>query len=79
MKMMNAIKKYSPKGSLKKWVGYGIGGGLMMSAMSVHAALPDSAKTALEGAKTDGLEAGWIVVGVVAALFVIKIVKGLIR
>ena len=48
-------------------------------AVQAQAALPESAKTALEGAKTDGLEAGWIVVGVVAALFVIKIVKGLIR
>lgn len=48
-------------------------------AVQAQAALPDTAKQALEGAKTDGLEAGWIVVGVVAALFVIKIVKGLIR
>lgn len=76
MKMINQMKKYAPRFNRAKAA---VGGGLMMSAMSVHAALPDSAKTALEGAKTDGLEAGWIVVGVVAALFVIKIVKGLIR
>lgn len=76
MKMMNKLKKYAP--NLSNAIKVGAGGVLMISA-SAYAALPESAKTSLEGAKADGLEAGWIVVGVVAALFVIKIVKGLIR
>lgn len=76
MKMMNVIKQYAPRVNKIK---YAAGTGLMATAVAAQAALPESAKTALEGAKTDGLEAGWIVVGVVAALFVIKIVKGLIR
>lgn len=76
MEMMNKLKKYAP--NLSNAIKVGAGGVLMISA-SAYAALPETAKQALEGAKTDGLEAGWIVVGVVAALFVIKIVKGLIR
>lgn len=78
MKMMNVIKRYAPKCSLKKYANLGVGGGLMMTAMSTYAALPESAKTSIESAKTDGLEAGWLVVGVFAALFVIKIVKRLL-
>lgn len=48
-------------------------------SIQANAAVPDAVKTSIEGSKTDGLEVGWIVVGVIAALFVIKIVKGLIR
>ena len=52
---------------------------LPLLAASAHAALPNEVKTAIDGSKADGLEAGWIVVGVVAALFVIGIVKRMIR
>ena len=52
---------------------------LPLLAASAHAVLPDSVKNAIDGSKADGLEAGWIVVGVVAALFVIGIVKRMIR
>lgn len=76
MKMINQMKKYAPRFNRAKAA---VGGGLMMAAMSVHAAVPEDVKQAIAGAKDDGLEAGWIVVGVIAALFVIKIVKGLIR
>ncbi|WII92505.1 major capsid protein [Kingella negevensis] len=55
------------------------GAGLMALAINAQAALPDNVKTALEGAKTDGMEAGWLVVGIIAALFVIAIVKRLLR
>ncbi len=48
-------------------------------AVQANAALPESVKTALEGAKTDGMEAGWLVVGIIAALFVIAIVKRLLK
>lgn len=69
MKMMNQIKRYAT--STKTVVATG----LMATAVTANAALPESVKTAIEGAKGDGLEAGWIVVGVAATLFVIKVVK----
>lgn len=53
--------------------------GLTTFAVSANAALPDSVKTSIDGSKSDGLEAGWLVVGVVAAIFVIAIVKKMIR
>ncbi|WP_238692666.1 major capsid protein, partial [Neisseria meningitidis] len=37
------------------------------------------AKNALEAAKADGMEAGWIVVGVFASLFVFSIVKRVMK
>lgn len=52
---------------------------LFAFSMQVNAAVPEDVKNSIAGAKSDGLEAGWIVVSVIAALFVIKIVKGLIR
>jgi hypothetical protein len=48
-------------------------------ATSAYAALPEAAKSGIDAAKADGLEAGWLVVGVFAALFVIAIVKRLLR
>lgn len=53
--------------------------GLTTVAVSANASLPESLKTAIDGSKADGLEAGWLVVGVVAAVFVIAIVKKMIR
>nr|DAJ61207.1 MAG TPA: hypothetical protein [Inoviridae sp.] len=53
--------------------------GLTTFAVSANAALPDIVKTSIDGSKADGLEAGWLVVGVVAAIFVIAIVKKMIR
>lgn len=53
--------------------------GMTTAAVSANAALPESLKTAIDGSKADGLEAGWLVVGVVAAVFVIAIVKKMIR
>lgn len=44
-------------------------------AIQAHAALPESVKTSLQGAQADGMEVGWLVVGILAAIFVIKIVK----
>lgn len=52
---------------------------LMLLAVNAQAALPDSVKTAVEGAKTDGMEAGWLVVGIFAALLVFGIVKRMLR
>ncbi|WP_304335569.1 major capsid protein [Conchiformibius steedae] len=52
---------------------------LAVMGQTAHAALPESVTNAINAAKTDGLEAGWLVVGVIAALFVIAIVKRLMR
>lgn len=52
---------------------------LFAFSVQSHAALPEGVKTAIDGSKADGLEAGWLVVGVVAALFVIAIVKRMIK
>lgn len=53
--------------------------GLTTFAVSANAALPETVTKAIEGSKAEGLEAGWLVVGVVAAVFVIAIVKKMIR
>lgn len=74
--MMKKIKEKCP--SLPQGLKWSAGGALLISA-NTYAALPESVKTALEGAKTDGMEAGWLVVGIIAALFVIAIVKRLLR
>ena len=52
---------------------------LALLSTQAMAALPDEAKTATESAKADGMEAGWLVVGVFAALFVFAIVKRVMR
>ena len=48
-------------------------------AANAYAALPETAKTAIDGAKADGMEAGWLVIGVFAALFVFAIIKRVIK
>ncbi|UOO78102.1 major capsid protein [Neisseria sp. Dent CA1/247] len=72
MKIMNIGRKYGSKAAVVFAAPFAL-------AAQAWAALPDGAKQAIEGAKADGLEAGWLVVGVFAALFVIAIVKRLIR
>ena len=52
---------------------------LALLSTQAMAALPDEAKTAIESAKADGMEDGWLVVGVFAALFVFAIVKRVMR
>lgn len=53
--------------------------GLAVMGQTAHAELPASVTQAINAAKADGMEAGWLVVGVIAALFVIAIVKRLLR
>lgn len=72
MKIMNIGRKYGSKAAVVFAAPFAL-------SAQAWAALPEGAKQAIEGAKTDGLEAGWLVVGVFAALFVIAIVKRLIR
>lgn len=50
-------------------------GSLAMAPYAAMAALPDTVKTSLDAAKADGMEAGWLIVGIFAAIFVIKLVK----
>lgn len=78
MKPMNIAKTYAPRINAVKAAA---GAGLMALAVAgqAHAELPAIVKDAINAAKTDGMEAGWLVVGVVAALFVIAIVKRLLR
>lgn len=76
MKIMNIAKKYAPRINAVKTAA---GAGLLALAVNANAALPEIVKTAIDGAKTDGMEAGWLVIGVIAALFVIRIVKGIMR
>ena len=56
-----------------------LGAAIMGTAVTVSAALPDGVKTSIEASKADGMEAGWLVVGVVVAIFVISIVKRIIK
>ena len=72
MKLMNTCRKYGAKLAVAAAAPLAL-------ATQAYAALDEGAKSALEAAKTDGLEAGWLVVGVFAALFVIAIVKRLLR
>lgn len=43
------------------------------------AAVDESVKASITASQADGLEVGWLIVGVFAAMFVIKLVKGMIR
>jgi hypothetical protein len=72
MKLMNTCRKYGAKLAV-------VAAAPLALVTQAYAALPEAAKTGIESAKADGLEAGWLVVGVFAALFVIAIVKRLLR
>lgn len=54
-------------------------GSFGLLATSAYAAVPSSVTDAISSSQADGLSVGWIVVGVVAALFVIGIVKRMIK
>ncbi len=72
MKFINTCRKYGAKLAVVTAVPLAL-------ATQANATLPDTAKNALEAAKEDGMEAGWIVVGVFAALFVFAIVKKVMK
>lgn len=72
MKFINTCRKYGAKLAV-------VTAAPLALAAHANAALPEAAKTALESAKADGMEAGWIVVGVFAALFVFAIVKKVMK
>ena len=72
MNIMNTCRKYGAKLAV-------VTAAPLVLAANANAVLPETAKQALEGAKADGMEAGWIVVGVFAALFVFAIVKKVMK
>ena len=72
MKLMNSCRKYGAKLAV-------VAAAPLALAANAYAALPETAKTAIEGAKADGMEAGWLVIGVFAALFVFAIIKRVIK
>lgn len=72
MKIMNICRKYGAKLAV-------VAAAPLALAANAYAALPEAAKTAIDGAKADGMEAGWLVVGVFAALFVFAIIKRVIK
>lgn len=72
MKIMNSCRKYGAKLAV-------VAAAPLALAANAYAALPENAKTAIDGAKADGMEAGWLVVGVFAALFVFSIVKRVMK
>lgn len=72
MKFFNACRKYGAKLAV-------VAAAPLALAANAYAAVPEDAKTAIQGAKADGMEAGWLVVGVFAALFVFTIIKRVIK
>lgn len=56
-----------------------VGAGLFSLMVSATAAVPESVTSAIDAAKSDGVEVGWLVIGVIAALFVFSIIKRLLR
>lgn len=72
MKFMNSCRKYGAKLAV-------VAAAPLALAGNAYAALPETAKTAIDNAKADGMEAGWLVIGVFAALFVFAIVKKVMK
>lgn len=72
MKFLNSCRKYGAKLAV-------VAAAPLALAGNAYAAVPEDAKTAIQGAKADGMEAGWLVVGVFAALFVFTIIKRVIK
>lgn len=72
MKFLNNCRKYGAKLAV-------VAAAPLALAANAYAAVPEDAKTAIQGAKADGTEAGWLVVGVFAAMFVFTIIKRVIK
>lgn len=72
MKAMNIVRKYGAKAAV-------VVSAPLAFATQAHAAIPEAVKTSLNGAQADGIEMGWLVIAVFAALFVFTIVKRAMR
>ena len=79
MKFMNTCRKYGAKLAVVAAAPLALVTQAYAALPEAYAALPENAKTAIDGAKADGMEAGWLVVGVFAALFVFSIVKRVMK
>ncbi|WP_165090122.1 major capsid protein [Neisseria yangbaofengii] len=67
MNFINVCRKYGQKAALAA--------PLLTVGVAAHAALPEAAKTAISNGSADASEAGWLVIGALAAIFAIKLVK----
>ena len=72
MKFINQVKPHAAKLAVV------VAAPLALAAQA-YAAIPADAKTAIEGAKADGIEAGWLVIGAIAAIFVFSLVRRVLR
>ena len=72
MKYMNQAKRHFAKLAVV------VAAPLALAAQA-YAAVPDDVKTAIEGAKAEGIEAGWLVIGAIAAIFVFTLVRRVLR
>ncbi|WP_025461267.1 major capsid protein [Neisseria meningitidis] len=73
MKFINTCRKYGAKLAV-------VTAAPLALAAHANTTLPDTAKNALEAAKADGMEAGWIVVGRFSPrFFVFSIVKRVMK
>lgn len=57
----------------------GLPTGALVAVGNARAALPADVETALEGAGADATSAGWIIVGVLALIFAVKLVMRVMR
>lgn len=76
MKMMNIAKKYGKKITVMSAVPFVVLGALPMTA---NAALADGVKNAINGGFSDAQEAAGLIIGGLAVLFGILLVKRLLR
>ena len=63
---------------MNKFVKFTAATAALVPALSM-AAVDAGVKASITASQADGLEVGWLIVGVFAAMFVIKLVKGMIR
>ena len=72
MKYMNQVKRHGAKLAVV------VAAPLALAAQA-YAAIPADTKTAIDGATADGIEAGWLVIGAIAAIFVFSLVRRVLR
>ncbi|MFV2028590.1 major capsid protein [Neisseria sp. S1] len=71
MKFLNVARRYAAKAALFA--------APLALATQAHAALPEGVKTAISTAQADGVEVGWLIIGVLAALFVFALMRRQIK
>ncbi|QMT33762.1 major capsid protein [Conchiformibius steedae DSM 2580] len=76
MKIMNIAKKYAPRMNQAKLA---VGGGLIMLAAAAQAEVPQEVTQALGTAKTDALQVGGMVLGIIVAIFALMMMRRVLR